>query len=133
MLRSRPIVAFAVRFLLVYGLLMALWPVVCGAYREVFRTGGDALFRSFGSVRFRALAEIHGMNDTKIFVKAGESSQWTWMKISTRHVGYISTAAVVGLIVATPAPVAHFPGTEIHFQRTHAAALCRLQMQPVRT
>ncbi len=100
MFRSRPILGFAVRFLLVYGVLMGLWPVVRGAYRELFRTGGDSFFGSLCSVRF----EPEGTDDTKIFVKSRGSSKETWMKVSTRHVGYISTAAAIGLIVANPIP-----------------------------
>lgn len=95
---------FAVRVLLVYGVLMGLWPVVCGGYRELFRTGGESFFGALCSIRFRGLAKPEGMDDTKIFVKSRESSKWTWMKVSTRHVGYTSTAVVVGLILASPIP-----------------------------
>ncbi len=103
-MRSRPILGFAVRVLLVYGVLMGLWPVVCGGYRELFRTWGESFFGALGSIRFEGLPQAEGMDDTKIFVKSRESSKWTWMKVSTRHVGYTSTAVVVGLILASPIP-----------------------------
>ena len=84
---TRPIVGWLFRFLLVYGMLTALWPLVSDTYCELFRSGGDILFGSYGSVRFRALPEPDGMDDTKIFVKHRDSRQWTWIKISSKHVG----------------------------------------------
>ncbi len=104
MFRSSPILGFAARFLLGYGVLMVLWPVVRGGYRELFRTGGDSFFGALCSVRFEGLPKSEDTDDTKIFVKSRESSKWTWMTVSSRHVGFMSTAAVVGLIVATPIP-----------------------------
>ncbi len=104
MFRSRPIVGFAVRVLLVYGVLMGLWPVVRGGYRELFRTGGESFFGALGSIRFEGLPQAEGLNDTKIFVTNRTSGQSTWIKVSSRHVGYASTAAVLGLILASPIP-----------------------------
>lgn len=100
----RPTVGFALRFLLVYGALMALWPLVSGSYREFLRTGGDFLFGSSGSVRFQILPQPEGMDDSRIFVRQGDSSQWMWINFSTKHVGYASTAVLAALVLATPFP-----------------------------
>ena len=102
MLRSRKIIGFFARFLIAYCLLMFLWPVVCGVYGAYFRAGGDLIFGSSGSVRFQALAEPEGLDDTKFFVRKGASGKWTFTQLSSRHMGYLSTAAVLGLILATP-------------------------------
>ncbi len=99
---TRPIVGFALGFLLVYGMLAALRPLVSDTYRDLFRSGGDILFGAYGSVRFRTLPEPVGMHDTKISVKHRGSRQWTGIRINSKHVGYTSTAVLTALIVATP-------------------------------
>lgn len=105
--RSRTTLRCFLFFLLVYGALMAVWPGVCGVYAAGFRAGAEAIFGTLGShgtVRFRALPEPEGADDTKMFVKPDRSQEWTWMKFSSRHVGYLSTAVLAGLILATPLP-----------------------------
>ncbi len=87
MFRSRPIVGFAVRVLLVYGGAMGLWPVVCDGYRELFRTGSESFFGALGQIRFQELSQTVGMDDTRIYVSNRKSGQSTWISVSSRHVG----------------------------------------------
>ncbi len=102
MFPTRPIVGFLARFFLVFVVLTALWPMVSGTYCDLFRSGGDILFGGYGSVRFRTLPEQEGMDDTKVFVRNRNSRQWAWITISSKHVGYTSTAVLTALIIATP-------------------------------
>ena len=98
---------------------MALWPLVCEWYPGFLRTGGEVLFGSLGLkdvVRFEALPEREGMDDTQILLTKADAPKRTLvrngttyhaavatrMKLSSRHVGYVSTAVLVGLILATP-------------------------------
>lgn len=107
MLPSRSISGFVVRFLLLYGVLVALWPMLSSGYASLFRSGGELVLGRFGSgglVRFRDLPQPEGMDDTRILLKARGSHEWTWMKLSTRHVGFTSTAVLVALVLATPVP-----------------------------
>ena len=100
---------------------MVLWPVVWEEYGVFFRTGAQVLFESFGFkdvVRFEALPEREGMDDTQVLLTKADAPKRTWvrngttyhaalatrMKLSSKHVGYVSTAVVVGLILATPIP-----------------------------
>ncbi len=106
-MRPRVIVGFFVRFLIVYGILMVSWPGLRDAYGTFFRTGGDLLFGSSGSTglaRFRSLPEMDGIRDTEMQVKKRGWRERAPFRISSWYVGYLPTAALVGLIVATPIP-----------------------------
>lgn len=106
-MQTRRIVGFLLRFLVVYAALMALWPAVSDIYGSAFRTGGKFLFGAFPSsvqVRFEHLPSAEAMNDTRIWVRKPGSPKWWRFRVSSRHMGYLSTALLTGLLVATPLP-----------------------------
>lgn len=102
-----PIRRFAVRLLLVYGLLIVPWPGLKEGYGNLFRSCGDSLFGSFGSqgvVAFRSPPKKHAAWDTLVhFRKRGNASGWK-LEFSSRGWAYLPTAAVVALVLATPLP-----------------------------
>lgn len=104
MFRGKQIVWFFVRFLIVYGLLMAPWPGLQVAYRKLLTTGGDFVFGSSGfpeGKRFHAVDD-KGEADTKIFVRHRRVSGLVSMNINSRQVGYLPTVVLTSLILATP-------------------------------
>ena len=106
-MQTRRIVGFFLRFLIVYAALMALWPAVRDIYGSVFRTGGKSLFGGFPAsvqVRFEHLPDAEAMNDTRIWVRRSGLPKWRRFRVSSRHMGYLSTALLMGLLVATPLP-----------------------------
>lgn len=105
MFSPRLVIGFALRFLVAYGVLLALWPIVGGLYGTAFRAGGELVFGMLGSdtvVRFRAWPGKGGVVDTRLLFGSRETDEGAWTPISTRHIGYRSTALLVGLVLATP-------------------------------
>ncbi len=107
MIAHSPVGRFAIRLVLVYGLLIVPWPGLKEGYGTLFRSCGDSLFGSFGSqgvVSFRAPPTKHAAWDTVAhFRKRGNASGWK-LEFSAWSWGYLPTAAVVALVFATPAP-----------------------------
>lgn len=105
-MQTRRIVGFFLRFLIVYAVLMALWPAVSDVYGSLFRFGGKSLFGSLSSVqvRFEHLPDAEEMKDTRIWVRKPGSPKWKRFRVSSRHMGYLCTALLTGLLVATPLP-----------------------------
>lgn len=107
MLPSRPIVGFFLKFVLVYGVLMALWPVVFDEYRAFFKTGGEFVFRVIwprDTIRFEPLPEREKGtgNETKVWVVRRDGSGGKKMSICIRDIGYLSTVVFVALVFAAP-------------------------------
>ena len=106
-MQTRRIVGFFLRFLIVYAVLMALWPVARGVYSRSFRSGGELVagfFRSRGEIRFRALADQHSKHDTSIVVRYSDSQTWTKMEVGSMRLGYRPMALLVGLIAGSSIP-----------------------------
>ncbi len=108
-MQSKPIIGFFLRFVLLYGVLMGLWPVAYDAYGVYFKGCTELLYGSLGSsrkVELRPLppAERLDENDTQLIFKTGASRNWNVTKISVRDVGYLSTVVVISLCIATPIP-----------------------------
>jgi hypothetical protein len=112
MFPARSIVGFCVRFILIYGLLIAPWPGLEGAYAKFFRAGGGFLFESFGSkgkVIFEPYSQKDVADTTLTLVNRkqigpdGQAPAW-WTHISSRYSGYLDAVFVVSLILATPIP-----------------------------
>ena len=106
-MQTRRIVGFFLRFLIVYAVLMALWPVARGVYSRSFRSGGELVagfFGSRGEIRIRALTDQHSKHDTSIVVRHRDSQTGTKMEIGSMRLGYRPTALLVGLIAASSIP-----------------------------
>lgn len=108
MIPLRPLFGALGRMVVLYVVLLALWPVVGGAYSAAFRAVGEAVFGSFGSdgvVKFRgADASVSGgVHENKMHLWNRRNPNAVFpMTNSTRYVGYLPTILVVVLIVATP-------------------------------
>jgi len=103
----RQVAGFLVRCLVIYSLLVVPWPGVKDAYAAYLRAGGNLLFGSWGSrgkIELRALPPGETEWDTLSVLtnlerkKSGEAKHNTW------DLGYVPTAALVALVLATPVP-----------------------------
>jgi hypothetical protein len=114
MLAAKPIRHFLVWFVVAISLLIAPWPQLEETYGKLLRTGAQFVFGSFGPkgiVLFRATDETNDWpHDTKIYlgnrdiVKPDGMRPMKVVKMSTRYIGYVPTALVVALVLATPFP-----------------------------
>ena len=101
---------FFLRFLVVFVLVMAPWPVVGDVYAAFFRAGGNLLFSSFGSegrVQFRRLSDReppHAAEDTDMILVNRRTRAESVFSAGSRQQGYKPTAFVLALILATPIP-----------------------------
>lgn len=108
MLPVKKTAGFFLRLVLFYGLLVAPWPGLREAYARGYRAAGNALFGSFGSdgvVRFEPLSKGREQMDTEIGIgNLRTRPAPKFAQHSTRLTGYLPTAEVVALILATPIP-----------------------------
>ena len=106
-LRNPSVGGFLVRFLLVFGVLLVPWPGLGHAYAVLFRAGGDLVLGSFPSgvdVRFRPLPEGEAKWNTELVVRNRQTQAVGSVPMSSRSMGYVPTAVLVGLVLATPIP-----------------------------
>jgi hypothetical protein len=97
---------FVARLVLFYTLLILPWPVLPQAYAAVYRTVSNVVFGSFGTegvVRFQKPARP-GKMDSEIAIRRRASPVIGTTSHSARFTGYVPTAFVVALILATPLP-----------------------------
>jgi hypothetical protein len=106
-----PLAGFLVRFVIGYALLIVPWPGFGSLYSGYFRTlGQTVLGRDSGRlVRFEAVpAQLHHLLDTRVLLaklKPGESGatfQVSYLELDARGIGWVPTALMVALVVATP-------------------------------
>lgn len=114
MLPVKLILRFLGWFSLGIALLIAPWPKLEEAYAKLLRVEAELLFGNFGAkgiVLFRPTDEpSDALHDTKIFlghrdiVKPNGMRTMKVVKMSTRYIGYMPTALVVALVLATSLP-----------------------------
>ena len=82
---------------------MVPWPGLHTTYSIIYRTFSASLFESFGS---RVYARFHRTNDTehdiKIIFFNSDRQPFRAVDLTSRHSGYIYTAFIIALILATP-------------------------------
>lgn len=103
----KQIAGFFLKLLVFYALLAAPWPGLQEAYSGVYSAVANSVFGSFGSdgkVRFRALAEGAGKMDAEFVLYTRKSLVVPKIPHSARRTGYLPTAQVLALILATPIP-----------------------------
>ena len=96
---------FLLRFLVLYLLLMMPWPGVETAYRTVFVKGGALLYRNLGEhydIRPPDSETKEKGPDVVIVVPRRDMGKLLELGISSREVGYLASAVVVSLMIATP-------------------------------
>lgn len=111
LITTKGVIRFFCLFVLVFGLLMAPWPGVGGAYTKFYSTGAAFLFGSFGStgaVTFEPLSDSEYDMNVTLYNRARPASDGDIARIrtrhSSRHAGYMYVAFLAGLILATPIP-----------------------------
>lgn len=102
----RRVARFLLLLVVIYALLVAPWPGLAKGYATLFRAAGEYLFGSIGSegwASFEPLAVGEGIEDTAITLThervPGRGGQ---ILISSWYTGYVPTAVVVALVLATP-------------------------------
>ena len=114
MFQSRPISGFFLRLLVLYVLLMVLWPVLAASYGQVYRAvanwifgspypGAEVRVVSYASEGDHPSAE-NRMWDTKVVLLNRRSRMGGEMPFNIRYGAYVPTSLLVALVVATPIP-----------------------------
>lgn len=107
MLPFRQIAAFFIRLLVIYGLLLILWPGVKPTYAGIFSAQGNLVFRSLiprGPVYLRPMVPPSaGVFDTEIHLLNLRSGAGGMIPASSRR-AYAQTILLVSLVLATPLP-----------------------------
>ncbi len=107
MFLTRGIGGFVFRLFLFYGLLLVPWPGLDVGYAWVFRASGNVVLSSFGSygdVRFDLPSEPSPKYDTELQLINRRNGWGCQMWHSSRYAGYLPTAAIIALVLATPVP-----------------------------
>jgi hypothetical protein len=109
---GRRVIRFVVLLVVVYGSLMACWPVLGKGYSRLYRTGANFLFGSFGSkgiVEFRESNEAVYDIEVRLYNVEHKEQNGAMKGIriwqSSRHAGYMETAFLAALVIATPMPI----------------------------
>lgn len=97
---------FLASFLVVYGLLLSVWPYASKAYSPVFRLVGQTCFGTMGDAgqtRFLPLNPPVGPFDTEVVLRSSEVRGVEGVfEVSSWSVGYMPTVTLVALVLATP-------------------------------
>jgi hypothetical protein len=115
-MKIRPLLGFLGRFAVLYGLLIAPWPGLAGEYERLFRSGGQALFHDVGDLGRVSFRQISGgpAHQTKVLLTNKEQLRDAKrfktpfivqpLIIDNREMGYLPTAILAALTLATPLP-----------------------------
>ncbi len=110
---TKYILGFFARFVIIYGLLIAPVPGLRENYAKFYRAGGTFLFSTFGSKGITVFEPNPqpGISDTVIKLQNREQIRPDGMILSlpiyvkSRYSGYLGTAFLIALILATPVPI----------------------------
>jgi len=104
------IAGFFARLVVLYVALMVLWPALKAPYRAGYRAFGNICFSRIGSgatARFEPWPIEEEIKDGQVVLEnytVPGAKIKILMPISTRYAGYMPTAVVISLILATPLP-----------------------------
>ena len=112
LISAKTAIKFFCLFVLVYGLLMAVWPVVGAVYSKFYRTAGEFLFGSFGhggivhfsrSENSKDVIDIIALNRYRV----DENGEMSGAQLchNIRYGDYMYITFLTALIVATPLPL----------------------------
>jgi len=110
MLRSKTLLLFLLKALLIYGLFSAPFTFYDEAYGKFYRKVAGVFFSKFretGFVKFRewkAPATTHVNVGNYALVRPDGTSRTTFVDINTRYLGYIPTILLISLVLASPVP-----------------------------
>jgi hypothetical protein len=108
MLRSKTLLLFLLKALLIYGLLSAPLTIYDKAYGQFFRKVAEVFFskiRDNGFVKFKEWKEpsiTHVNIGSFALVRPDGTSKTVTNDINTRYLGYIPTVLLIALVVASP-------------------------------
>lgn len=105
-MQSKTIAWFFVKVIALYAVLMLPW--FDDAYASAFRAGANVFFRNVGDTGrayFRPNSVEHPTEDTTVeFGNLRVPGARGAFEIDTRNMGYLATAFLISLILATPIP-----------------------------
>lgn len=107
MARRNSVLGFALRAIVIYGFLVAPWPGLRESYARGFRWTARVVYGHFGGdgiVTFHPLEDGNSRMDTQIRLGKRGVPYAGPTEYNTRIGGYLPTAAVIALILATPIP-----------------------------
>lgn len=100
---ARRIAGFGLRFLLVYGALVAAWPLLAHVHRPAYCALGNVLFGGGeASARFRPLDGAQDLDIEVRLTKRGPPLVSAVMKNDSRLVAYMPLVSLVALVLASP-------------------------------
>jgi hypothetical protein len=109
-----PALRFLLRFLVIFGLLIAPWPGLNQAYSGYFQSLGQMVFGSSGESPRKVTVEPSSGErvglDTRIilqntaFAASDGKKLLRAEEIDSRSIGWVPTALTVALVLATPIP-----------------------------
>jgi len=101
---ARVIGGFFVQSMIVYSLLLAMWPILGGTYANLFRTTGNCLvgLGSNGRVWFSPSAKGDENHDTQLVLVDPQTGAGRRVSLSSRGHGYLPTAFVLALTLSSP-------------------------------
>lgn len=103
--QARRVAGFALRFALVYGVLVVAWPLARGVHRPLYCALGNALFDGGdAAARFRPLDTGTDLDVQVVLTKRGPPTVTARMENSSRLVAYMPLVSLVALVVASPIP-----------------------------
>ena len=109
-----PAMKFLLRFVVIFGLLIAPWPGLNEAYSHYFQSLGQMVFNPAGETQRMVIfspasGRIPGM-DTRLTLENSELADASGKglvkrtEIDTRSIGWVPTALTMALVLATPIP-----------------------------
>ncbi len=107
MWRSRSILGFSARLIVVYGLLLAPWPGINSSIASLYCSCGNAVFGSVareGVVLFHPIKTPTATIDTHIHVRNLRTDGDYTVGVRGRNEAYLPLAVFVALALATPMP-----------------------------
>jgi hypothetical protein len=108
MLRSKTLLLFLLKAILIYGLLSAPLAVYDETYGKVYRQIAGFFFSKFretGVVKFREWKEpatTHINIGNYNLVRPDGTSKTLYVDINTRYLGYLPTILIISLVLASP-------------------------------
>ncbi|MDP1622590.1 MAG: hypothetical protein Q8M08_09670 [Bacteroidales bacterium] len=110
MLRSKTLILFLIKALVIYGLLSAPLTIYDETYGTFYRKIAGFFFSNFretGFVKFRewkAPVTTHINLGNYNQVRPDGTSKTAYVDINTRYLGYIPTVLLISLVIASPVP-----------------------------
>lgn len=95
---------FVLLFAIVYTILLVPWPGFGKAYAAFYRGFATTLFGGFRDTVVRLVPEDSAEADTHLTMQPVRSLRVANQRLSSRKEGWLSTAFIVALVLASPVP-----------------------------